>query len=369
MTSSRNRVAVAIVVVALLVGAVFVLLNRTGQRTITAYFTAADALYEGNPVEVLGVPVGKIDMIEPQAGRVKVVMHLDPEVKLPASVQAAQIAPSLISGRSIALTPVYDGGPVLADNAVIPIERTQVPLDVNDLYKSAKDLSTALGPDGVDKDGALGRALDVFAANLDGNGEAFAKTIKNLSGATGTLSGSREDLTSTIKALQTFVTTLAQNDPEVRSLSTRLASVSGFLADDRDELASALEELSKTLDDVADFVKDNRQVLRTNVDRLTTVSQVIVRNRKVLGGILDEAPTGLGNLFNSYDAGGGTLDVRLDVNELNLAPAALICELVNRSVPGGLPPAIVTLCAGAAGNLDDLPTLAQLLAALQGSAP
>src|SRR5690242_13715350 len=126
--SWRKPLAI-VAVLALLLGVGRWLLMSSGERTVTAYFTSPASLYEGNPVEVLGVPVGSVASVKPGAGRVKVVLHLDEGVKLPADVHALQVAPSLISGRSIALAPAYDGGDQLRDGAVIPVESTEVPLD------------------------------------------------------------------------------------------------------------------------------------------------------------------------------------------------------------------------------------------------
>ncbi|WP_370287742.1 MCE family protein [Nocardioides sp.] len=367
LTSERGRaLLLAAALVAALV-ATLVWVMPGDDRRVTAYFSSASGLYEGNPVEVLGVPVGSVASVVPEPGRVKVVIELDDDVDLPADVSALQVSPSLISGRSITLAPAYTGGPRLEDGAVIPIERTRVPLDVNDLATNADALAAALGPQGANKDGALTRALDVLAANLDGNGAALADTIRALSGATGTLSGSREDLAGTVTGLQGFVSTLAADDPQVRELNARLADVAGFLADDRQDLGAALDQLSTSLGDVAGFVRENRSALRTNVDRLSRVTTVLVRNRAALAQILDEAPTGLGNLFNAYDAAGGTLDVRLVLDELTLGPGALLCELIARGSPTDIPKPLATLCSTAGGALDGLgiPPLADVITALQ----
>lgn len=370
-TTDPKRVVALAVVLLLLTALVLMRVLAPEPRRVTAYFPSAAALYAGNPVEVLGVPVGSVVSVTPEPDRVRVVLELDDDVELPADVYATQVAPSLISGRSIALAPAYTDGPRLADDAVIPMDRARVPLDINDLYDSAQDLTSTLGPDGANKNGSLSRALDVLAANLDGNGTDLATTIRELARATGTLAGSKDGLTETVRGLQTFTTTLADNDGNVRALNRRLAAVSRFLAVERTDLGQALRDLSTSLGEVAAFIRDNRASLRLNVDRLSRVTRVLVRNRAVLGQILDEAPTGLGSLLNAYDAAGGTLDVRLDVNELQLGPGALLCELLNRSTPAQVPDALATLCGGLTRPLDqlDVPTIAEILAALQGAAP
>lgn len=367
--SRRRRTAVLVV---LLLAAPLLAASRVlpAERTVTAYFTAGTALYPGNPVEVLGVPVGTVESVSPEPRRVKVVLRIDDGVRIPAGVHALQVAPSLISGRSVALAPAYDGGRQLADDAVIPLERTEVPLDVNDLVRNVDSLADALGPDGAGKDGALRRYLDVWAANLEGNGPLIAKTIHDLGSLTTTLADSRDDLTGTITGLQGFVSTLADHDGQIRELNDRLALVTGTLAADRDELGAALRELSYTLSVVADFVRDNRALLRTNVDRLSTISKLLVEQRATLGQILDEGPTALDDLFGAYNGADGTLNVRAITAETLDGAGPLLCLLVSRSTNATLPAAVLDACRkvsdpSAPGNA---PTAEDLVGILQGGA-
>ena len=90
--------------------------SRAGHKVI-AYFPSAVGLYPGDDVRVVGVPVGKIDAIEPRASDVKVTMTVRDGVKVPADARALIIAPNLVSARFVQLTPAYTGGQVLADGA------------------------------------------------------------------------------------------------------------------------------------------------------------------------------------------------------------------------------------------------------------
>lgn len=364
----RLRYAALLAVIAVLVaGGVYLVVQPPG-RAVTAYFTSAEAVFEDNAVRVLGVEVGRITKVVPDGTQVRVEMRLDDaELKLPADARAVVIAPSLVAGRYVQLTPTYSGGPELTDGAVIPVARTAVPLGVDDLARTASELSRALGPKGVNADGALSEVLDVGAANLDGNGQRINDTIRNLGELSGTLAGSREELFGTVTELQTFVSTIAADDAEVREFNTRLADVAGFLADERDNLGAALRDLSIALDDVADFVRDNREILASNVDRLTEVTEVLVRQKRALAETLDVAPAALGNLANTYNAASGTLDTRADINELTFPPAALACLLAERASPGDLPPDLAATCA----ELDEVqfPSAAEVITALQAGKP
>lgn len=349
--------ALAAVVAVLVAGGLYLVLQRP-SRMITAYFTSATGVFEDNSVRVLGVPVGNIVEIAPEGTKVRVELRIDdPDLKLPADAKAVVVSPSLVTGRYVQLLPTWSGGPELQSGAVIPLERTAVPLGVDDLSRTATELADALGPRGLNREGALSDALDVGAANLDGNGQAVNDTIRNLGELSGTLADSREELFGTVTELQSFVSNLAENDAEVREFNQRLEDVAGFLADERGDLGTAVRELSIALGEVADFVRDNREVLGSNVDRLTDVTAVLVEQREALTEVLDVAPAALGNLALSYNGSSGTLDTRALINELTLPIPVLVCEVFlarGVPVPDGLPDPVEN-CNKLLGPLEGLP--------------
>ncbi|MGH3916599.1 MAG: MCE family protein [Pseudonocardiaceae bacterium] len=363
--------AIICVVALVVVGAVW-WLARPADRTITGYFSSAVAVFPDNDVRILGVPVGKIVSVHPHGTVVEVVMEIDDSVQVPADASAVVVAPSLVTGRNITLTPAYTGGSTMADGAVIPLERTAVPLGVDDLARTLDDLAVMLGPDGVNRQGALSDLLDVGASNLDGNGQELNDTITDLARLSQTLAGSREELFGTVTELQSFVATLAASDGQVRQFNTQLADVSNLLAGEREDLAAALHELSVALGKVAAFVQDNRAVLASNVDRLTEVSAVLAAQRDALAEIFDVAPTGLANVAAAYNGSSGTLDTRTNIQELRLPPILLVCELLRRSTPQELPPTLAQTCAQLEPPLSaavPLPPLADVISAVEAGRP
>ena len=76
----------------------------------------------------------------------KVTFHYENKYKVPANATASILNPSLVASRTIQLEPPYNGGPVLDDNAVIPIERTQVPVEWDELRNSVTHIIAKLGP-------------------------------------------------------------------------------------------------------------------------------------------------------------------------------------------------------------------------------
>ena len=91
---SRKFLTVALVLV--LIGGVLAAVRASGHsaRTmVVGYFDNSTALFPGDDVRILGVPVGKVDRIEPQPDRVKIWFWFDSDVKVPAEVNAVIMSP------------------------------------------------------------------------------------------------------------------------------------------------------------------------------------------------------------------------------------------------------------------------------------
>ncbi|MBW8751400.1 MAG: MCE family protein [Propionibacteriales bacterium] len=332
-----NPAIAAILVVVLLAGAVLLLLPGSGQRHVVAEFPRAISLYKGSDVKILGVAVGKVDEVDPAGTKVVVKFHYDSKYKVPADAKAAVISPSIVGDRFIQLTPVYTGGKVLAEDAHLGLDRTATPLELDQIFGSITDLTTALGPEGANKPdasgtGALTRLLDSTARNFGGQGVQFNQTLHNLSELTKTLADNKDELFGTVSEVEKFTNTLATNDDTVRKFNDSLASGAKLLADERQDLAAVLQNLSVALTQVKSFVADNRSLLSSNIKELNEVSKVLVKNRSALDETLKDAPVALNNLFLAYDEKTGTLDTRANIGEsvtkLTSSPSVVLCALV-----------------------------------------
>lgn len=327
LRSSMGSAVAAALVVALLAGLVFWLWPGGGTRTARAEFVRAVGLYAGSDVRILGVKVGEVTDVTPDGDRVVVEMTYDDRYSVPADAKAVVVAPSVVSDRYVQLTPVYDGGPKLADDARIGLERTAVPVELDRIFASLNDLNVALGPEGANKDGALSRLLAVGADNLEGEGENINRTMRDFSLAIGTLSDGKEDLFGTLRNLQVFTTALAQSDKEVRAFNSDLASVADQLAAERDELALALKHLATALSEVAAFVKENRANLTTDIEGLADITGTLAKQKDAMAEVLDAGPVALSNLANAYNPSSGTLDTRNNEAQQE-DPALYLCSFL-----------------------------------------
>src|ERR1700730_16214606 len=142
------RIAIATSLVVILAVAITVVATPwwTGvsRNTYVAYFTNTNGLYTGDEVRILGVAVGTVEEIDPQPNAAKVTLSVDRQDPVPADVQAAILSPSLVTARAVQLVPAYSGGPKLADGAAIPLDRTAVPVEWDDLRRQLEKLTDSL---------------------------------------------------------------------------------------------------------------------------------------------------------------------------------------------------------------------------------
>ncbi|GAB3481447.1 MCE family protein [Amycolatopsis cihanbeyliensis] len=366
--SLYSWLAIGCVVALVLATGMWWLVRDAGGTRLSAYFEKAVGLYEGSSVRVLGVQVGEITEVTPEGGRVRVDLLVDDGVQVPANAGAVVVSPSLVSDRYVQLTPAYDGGPAIRGGTVIPRERTATPAELDELYANLNELSTSLGPDGANSEGALSGALDTLAANLDGNGKSLGDTAHRLAELSRTLENSEGDLFATVRNLQSFTTMLAGSDKQLNEFYERLADVGGFLAEDSDEVGAALSALATSLNEVHGFVEENRELLSSNVDKLAGITGVLVDQRAALAEVLDVGPTGMTNFINSYDAASGSIQIRYNPNEITHPLLTTLCRLVSAGTPEQLPDALGSLCDTIAKVVEgalDVPSLSDMLAAIQ----
>lgn len=329
----------------LVVVALLVLLGTgllwTGQeddvppKRVTAHFDRAVSVYEGTDVRVLGVTVGSVTEVTPEGASVRVEMEYDGEVDLPADATAAIVTPTLVADRFVQLTPVWvEGDPVMDDGADISVETTMVPVELDRIYASLRDLAITLGPNGVNADGTLNRLVSAGADALEGQGAAGNAMLRNLADAATTFGNSRGDLFATVEELARFTSTLADNDRLVRAFMADLADVSRQLSDERVELQRTLAAVADTVGRVRGFVRGNREALVTDVRKLSRVVRVIASERDSLDEALSVAPVAMGNLFLAFNTESGSVGSRIGISGNLFDADGFLCAIVQQS---GLP--------------------------------
>lgn len=357
---SGRTLAVAMTVVLLAATYFFFLRDDTETKTVTAHFPRAVSIYEGSDVRILGVNIGRVTEVTPEGNSVRVEMEYDAQYRVPDDAQAVIVTPTLVADRFVQLTPAYEeGDAVMADDADIPLPETGVPVELDRIYASLRDLSVALGPNGVNKDGTLDHVLEAGARALEGQGAAGNDMLVELSRAAETFGEGAGPLFDTVTQLAAFSTTLAENDRFVRAFIRDLADVTRQLSDEREEISAALASVADAVGTVRGFVRDNRDALVTDIEKLTRVMKTINSEKSSIDDALRVAPVAIGNLGLAFNHQTGTVGSRIGISGNVWDADGFLCAVVQQA---GLPRAAADLACRLFEQLlepvtDQLPTI------------
>ena len=362
--TARQRLAIALAVVlagVLVAGAVLVIRDVFFRpKTITAYFTTATAIYPGDEVRVSGIKVGTITSIEPQGTQARLVMNVDRDVPIPADAKAVIVAQNLVASRYVQLAPAYrSSGPTMRDGAVIPVERTAVPVEWDEVKAQLMRLATDLGPTSEVSTTSVGRFIDSAANALQGNGDKLRQTIAELSGVGRILANGSGNIVDIIKNLQTFVTALRDSNSQIVSFQNRLATLTSVLDESRSDLDAALKDLSFAVGEVRRFIAGSRDQTAEAIQRLANVTQNLVDHQRDLEQVLHISPTAFANAYNVYNPDtGSALGAFALTNFSN--PVQLVCSAIG-AVENATAPETAKLCGQYLGpvlrllNFNELP--------------
>lgn len=298
--------------------------------TISAVFPSATSIYPGDDVRISGVKVGTILSIEPRGKQATMALRIDHGHRIPADAKAVIVAQNLVASRYVQLTPAYRsvvGGPTLVDGAVIPQERTAVPVEWDEVKRQLDRLAEDLGPIDASGTTSVGRFIDSAANALDGNGDKLRQTLAQLSGVGRILAEGGGDFTGIIANLQVFVSALRGSGEQIVSLNDRLASLSSVLDGSRTDLDAALTDLSLAVDEVTRFVSGTRDRTVEQLEGLTQVSQTLVDVKDDFEQVLHVTPNAFANAYNIYDPDTGSVRGGFTIPNLS-SPTQFVCGML-----------------------------------------
>ncbi|MEE6140129.1 MCE family protein [Mycobacterium sp. 050128] len=330
MTKRKWQIAAALGLVLALVGGTLATVRAwdVAHRTrITGYFANAMGIYAGDDVRILGVRVGAIETIEAQPQQVKINFWVDGKYKVPAEAKAVILSPSLISARAVQLVPAYTKGPVMANDAVIPSERTAVPVEWDDLRTQLQKLVKSLQPTEPGGVSPLGSLVNTAADNLRGEGLNIHSTIVKLSQAFSALGDHSRDVFGTVKDLSTLLSALRDSRDLMRALNQNLAATTALLDNQPDEVGEAIGDINDVVTDVQSFVTENREPIGLASDKLSSISVALNQSLDDIKQTLHTAPTEIANFADIYPVAQGGFRGAFSLNNFQ-NPIQFLCGAI-----------------------------------------
>jgi virulence factor Mce-like protein len=327
----RNPVIIGAVSLTVIAALVFLAFNAQslpligGGTVYRAQFSEAAGLQPDDPVRVAGVKVGKVESLALEDGAVTVEFRVSDAFVGDRSEAAIKIE-TVLGAKYLALVP--RGSAELDPEKPIPVERTASPYDVVEAFA---DLSTTV--EQIDTS-QLASSFEVLA-------ETFADTP--------------EEVRTSLAGLARLSDTIASRDAQLGQLLTATRKVSQVLADrngeftqlivDSNTLLTEVQERRQLIDSIltstqqlsqqlSGLVADNREALTPALQQLSTVTDILSRNRAALAQTINNLAPFV-RVFTNTLGNGRWFDSFVD----NLLPAVVggvICGGPSQS-PAPLP--------------------------------
>jgi phospholipid/cholesterol/gamma-HCH transport system substrate-binding protein len=297
----RNALVIGAIAAVLIVATLLVALTvtrdeLTGGYVVTARFTDANGLREGDVALVAGIPVGEVVRLEipERQAYVEADIQMDGGVELPASTRATITLRTLVGKRAVDLDTGTDfSGELLADGDVIPLERTSVTIDVPQLGEVADDL---LGD--IDSE-ALNLLLTSVADVTRDQRDEVAELIESGGDLTRIVNDQEEQVRALLRNLTRLSATLESRDDELIAVIDDLDVATAQLAARRADLQDLLRETQRSGTLTADFVRDVRADLDAILDELHLDLEAVARHQVDLAeglAYLPDALIGFGSI-------------------------------------------------------------------------
>ncbi|ONI87535.1 ABC transporter substrate-binding protein [Actinosynnema sp. ALI-1.44] len=207
-------------------------------------------------VKVNDVPVGRVDAIDVggDGWTAEVVLLVNGDVALPANALAAVRQSSLLGEKFVELRAPATPTGRLADDALIPVDRTNRNAEIEEVFGA---LSMLLNGGGVGQFQQIAREVNNA---LDGNEQGLRGLLSDMDTFVGELDNHRTEITRALTSLNRLASTVAAQRGRITGVLTDLGPGISVLSQQREQLVGllkSLDTLSKVAVDTVNKSKDD----------------------------------------------------------------------------------------------------------------
>lgn len=265
-----------------------------------AELSDAGGLRAGDPVEVAGVLVGRVDSIEVERDRVVVEFAVDKSLSLGDQTTAAIKVGSVLGSKYLELE--THGASALRRHATIPLSRTTPAYDVVAAFAELTEVGKRLDTN------KIATALDTLSSTFQNSPAHVRGALRGLSRFSHTIA-SRD---SEIKELIHHTAITSRVLDERKGDVAQLVTATNLLLDELDRRRSTVHQLlvntTALADELAGLVKENQAVLTPALTRLETVTRMLQNHQNDLRSVIRNL-NAYGQTFNNVIGTGPWFDV------------------------------------------------------------
>jgi virulence factor Mce-like protein len=275
----RNPVIIGAVSLTVIAALVFLAFNAQslpligGGTVYQAQFSEAAGLRPDDPVRVAGVKVGKVESLALEDGAVTVEFRVKDAFVGDRSEAAIKIE-TVLGAKYVALVP--RGTEALDPDERIPLERTASPYDVVEAFA---DLSTTI--DEIDT-AQLASSFEVLADTFADTPDEVRTSLEGLARLSDTIASRDVQLQQLLSATRDVTQVLADRNGEFTQLILDSNVLLTEVQERRELIDSILTNTQELARQLSGLVADNREALTPALQQLSTVTDILSRNRAAL---------------------------------------------------------------------------------------
>ena len=249
---------------------------------VNAVFDDAGDLTAGHAVKIADVTVGEVDSVElTDDYQALVKMSVDPELELPAKLEARLRKTNLLGERFVELVPgegasgTFKSGTTITQTTVVP--------ELEEVVASGTDVLVAVAAD------TLAGAIESGAEGMDGRGETLGSTLSDLNTLVDTYDDNSEDLVRLIDGFDAFLSDVSpQADMHGRALA-ELAEFTEVLEEEDERLIDTLVEVQDLAVTGTDIITTHRRRFDDFFVRFDRLTGEVVQHDQDLDDLFENA--------------------------------------------------------------------------------
>ncbi|QVI27233.1 MCE family protein [Mycolicibacterium neoaurum] len=287
-----------------------------GEYTVTVNLPVAAGLYKNANVTYRGSEVGRVQAMDITPTGVNALLALNSDVPIPADVDAQVHSTNAVGEQYVELVPRGGEGPALQNADVIPIDRAQVPPDINALLTA-----TNRGLQAIPNDN-LRTAIEEAYTAVGGLGPELSRIVDGTTALATDARTNLDSLTTLIDQAKPVLDTQTDTADSIQQWASNVANLTGQLRDHDGDLQGVLNQGPGAVEEaraLLDRIKPSVPVLLSN---LVSVADVAVTYQPNLEQLLVLLPpgievlqgAGLANRNTKQDYKGFFLSFNLNIN-------------------------------------------------------
>ncbi|MBE1530983.1 MCE family protein [Actinomadura algeriensis] len=274
------------------------------DRTMTVYFPKARSFYPESKVKVMGADVGRVESVQNLGDKIRVTFRIRDDVPLPKGVQASIVPLNLIGERNLVLHPAWRPGQPKEEADEIPIERTHVPVEVDDALDAFTNLADALDPTKMQS------ALGTAAGTVQGNGRQFNATLEQSARLVENVAGQDQELIEVAENLDRLAGVVRGREQVLGTLIRNFGEATRVLSSERGELQELIKGMLVLADNGQELLDKYKGQLPYDLAVLTRAALVLKGNSKEIAQLVNVLPGISDALIGGYDPKTKSLYIR-----------------------------------------------------------